>query len=450
MSPVPGGRSRAGSRAHPRTRRRGTAARVVKHRPAPDTAGRRRQKPMPTLSPSRRARRAAGRSRATRVLLDLGSSVTPSIRRHVEPYTSASSTPTPPAGWASATARLTATVALADAALAGRDGEHGRPAAGAGERDVLGRPAQLVAQRLALCVGHRNQHEVDRGDARHRQRRSGHVPLDGVLHRAAGDGDQHDDRRAAGGVNGHRVDHVQFGDRAADLGDWPAANAVRTACSTAVGGEAAGLFMTLPAYWRVTGPIVASAPAPAAAPAPGAGEGPRRRARPSKWARSAAVLATAAARRHSAADSSARPSCSRKYARAASGVRVAVEPADGDRPVQVAQTGGRPGHPADRDRPADRHRGRRPQGQQLGVPGEHRWPVGRVEGGGPGVLCGDRRLQRQRTAAAGHRGELQAFGELTGVPAAADRVLEAAPGRRCRPAGRRLSPWSAGPGRATR
>ena len=82
---------------------------------------------------------------------------------------------------------------LADSALAGRDGDHRGQRAGLGERDLaLGlAAAELVTELGPLLVAHHAQVDLDPGHSRHAADRGRDVAPQGVLQRAAGDGEQH-------------------------------------------------------------------------------------------------------------------------------------------------------------------------------------------------------------------------------------------------------------------
>ena len=108
---------------------------------------------------------------------------------------------------------------LADAALAARDGVD----AGEGVRAELGGPLRLAApqalgERAALGRCHHRDvdgHVGHPGDAR---RGGAHVPFDRVGGRAADDRQLDADRRVPVGGHLHAADHVELGDRLADLG----------------------------------------------------------------------------------------------------------------------------------------------------------------------------------------------------------------------------------------
>jgi hypothetical protein len=116
---------------------------------------------------------------------------------------------------------------LADPALATGHGVHAGTRAGLGERDhrlgvvavpvVAAAGAQPGLQFLPLFGGHRPEVDIDGGDTGHRHRRGRDVLPKFVLERAAGDGEQDADVGHPAGIDRHRADHAQFGDRPADL-----------------------------------------------------------------------------------------------------------------------------------------------------------------------------------------------------------------------------------------
>ena len=109
---------------------------------------------------------------------------------------------------------------LAHAALAAGDAVHPGARPRLRERDDrlgTGRPAQSGLQRLALLLRHHAEVDRHAGHPRYRGDRLGDVVAQLVLQRAAGDGEQDAQPYRAARVHGHRLDHVQFGDRPVDL-----------------------------------------------------------------------------------------------------------------------------------------------------------------------------------------------------------------------------------------
>ena len=109
---------------------------------------------------------------------------------------------------------------LADAALAGGHRVHPGARAGLRERDLVGRrvAAQLLAQLAALGVAHHAELDLHRPTRpRHPRHGGGDVAGELLLHRAAGHGQQHPHGDRAAAADRHRLDHVQLGDRLADL-----------------------------------------------------------------------------------------------------------------------------------------------------------------------------------------------------------------------------------------
>ena len=109
---------------------------------------------------------------------------------------------------------------LADAALAAGDREDLGQRAGLGERDLALRLAAAAScsWRPARCSArHHAEGEVDVGDAGDRAQGGVDVAVDGVLHRTAGDGQQHGESYDAA-VDLDGLDHAEVGDRTLDLG----------------------------------------------------------------------------------------------------------------------------------------------------------------------------------------------------------------------------------------
>ena len=152
--------------------------------------------------------------------MTVGGRSMPSMRGIEKPHTSASTAATLWPRCASATARFVVTDDLptpplpeAIASTRVRESVNGLVrAASAGPAAV----AELLAEGLALAVGHHREVDVDRVDAGERDHRVGHPASDLGAERAAGDRerDRHPD---VGALDRDPPEHVQVDDRAVQL-----------------------------------------------------------------------------------------------------------------------------------------------------------------------------------------------------------------------------------------
>ena len=179
-------------------------------------------------------------------------------------------------------------------------------------------------------------------------------------------------------------------------------------------------------------------------------------ARVAKNVRSASVRAHAAAAAHASAASAAPTETLEHLGAGRVGVRVALEPTDGDDLLDVGEPGRRVEEVGQGDAPAEGDRRARLDRRAARRRADDGRPVGVLERRGAGVLGGDRRLQHQRPASSWDRpdragskdstevGHQPALGAQRRRPSACGRRRPAAPACRRRRAACRPWPRSAG------